>query len=114
MHEYSVVQQLIEKLLVELKAQGIARVQSVHLRRGSTFKEDPLRQAFLMLAGNTPLAGAELIVDEYSVEHACASCGHTQVVTADDLVGHLFICPRCGTPREIEEAHGLQLVGVTV
>lgn len=114
MHEYSVVQQLVEKLLVELKVQGVTKVERVHLRRGSTFKEDPLRQAFAMLSDNTPLAGAEVIVDEYAVEHTCASCGHTQTVHADDLIGHLFVCPTCGTPKEIDEAHGLQLVGVTV
>ena len=114
MHEYSIVQQLVEKLVAELDRQGVKQVVSVRLRRGSTFKEEPLRQAFAMLSDRTPLKGATVIVDEYAVEHTCASCGHTQTVHADDLIGHLFVCPECGTPKEIDEAHGLELVEVKV
>ncbi|MEW5702612.1 MAG: hydrogenase maturation nickel metallochaperone HypA [Candidatus Zixiibacteriota bacterium] len=114
MHEYSVVQQLVEKLLVELARQGVTSVKAIHVRCGSTFKEEPLRQALVMLSDQTPLAGVEIVVDEYTVEHTCVACGHTETVHADDLIGHLFVCPSCGTPKEIEEAHGLQLVGVTV
>ncbi|MBI5868599.1 MAG: hydrogenase maturation nickel metallochaperone HypA [candidate division Zixibacteria bacterium] len=87
-------------------------MKAIHLRRGSTFAEDPLRLALEVLAENTPLKGAEVRIDSYSVEHKCASCGRSQVVTSDDLVGHLFICPACGTAKEIEEAHGLELVSV--
>lgn len=114
MHEYSVVQQLVERLVAELKSRGVQQVKKVHLRRGSTFAEEPLRQAFQMLTENTPLQDAELVVEEFSVQHTCANCGHSQVISDDDLLGHLFICPDCGAVHEIEEAHGLELVGVTV
>jgi Zn finger protein HypA/HybF involved in hydrogenase expression len=114
MHEYSVVSQMIERLLLKLQTEGVKEVRAVHLRRGSTFQEGPIRQAFAMLSGGTPLANAEIVVDMYSVEHTCANCGYKQVVTADDLVGHMFICPECGTPKELDEAHALELVEVTV
>ncbi len=114
MHEYSVVQQLIEKLLKELQSQGIQQVKEVHLRRGSTFSTGPILQAFQMLTPDTPLQKAELVIDDFSVAHRCASCGQTQALSAEDLIGHLFICPNCGTAAEIDEAHGLELVGVTV
>ncbi len=114
MHEYSVVQQLVEKLLAELQGQGVHRVKEVRLRRGSTFGEGPLRQAFAMLTANTPLQGAELIIEGFPVEHTCENCGHSQVISEEDLLGHLFICPGCGAAEEIDEAHGLELVGVTV
>ena len=31
-------------------------------------------------------------------------------ITSDDLIGHMFVCPRCGATKEIDEAHDLELV----
>jgi Zn finger protein HypA/HybF involved in hydrogenase expression len=113
MHEYSIIQQLIEKLLAQAQSQGGRRVKQVHLRRGSTFSVGPLLQAFQMLTPNTPLQNAELVIDEFSTEHQCHNCGRSQAISSDDLIGHLFICPGCGFAEEIDEAHGLELVRVT-
>lgn len=112
MHEFSIIKQLVDRLSDELRDKGVQHVKSIHLRRGSTFAEDPLRLALNVLTEGTPLMGANVTIDSYSVEHCCASCGRSQVVTSEDLVGHIFICPACGTAREIEEAHGLELVSV--
>lgn len=111
MHEFSVVEQLVDRLLSELRDKGITSVREVHLRRGSTFAEAPLRQAFEILKQNTPLQNAALVIDEFSVTFSCRSCGHAQHITADDLIGHMFICPECGVAKEIEEAHGLEFLG---
>ena len=113
MHEFSIVQQLVERLLHEAKTRESTAVKEVHLRRGSTFAEAPLRQAYQILSENTPLQNANLIIDEFSVEYKCENCGHNQVITSDDLIGHLYVCPECGNAHEIEEAHGLELVSVT-
>ena len=114
MHEYSVVQQLVNQLVAQLRSQGVARVRTIHLRRGSTFAEAPLRLALEVLSEDTPLKGADVVIDSYSVEHACASCGRSQIITPEDLVGHIFICPACGTAKEIDEAHGLELLSVSL
>ncbi len=113
MHEFSIVQQLVDQLVKEAKTRGASEVKEVHLRRGSTFAEAPLRQSFQILSENTPLQNAELVIEEFSVEYKCESCGHQQIISADDLIGHLFVCPECGAAHEIEEAHGLELVSVT-
>jgi hydrogenase nickel insertion protein HypA len=113
MHEFSVVQQLIEKLLEETKKRGGVRVKEIRLRRGSTFAEGPIQQAFEIMSENTPLQDAQLVVEEFSVEHVCDDCGYKQVLTPDDLIGHLYICPECGQSKEIDEAHGLELLEVT-
>jgi len=113
MHEYSVVQQLIEKLLDEIKKRGASRIKEVRLRRGSTFAEGPIQQAFEIMSQNTPLQDAQLIIEELAVEHKCRNCGYKQTLTPDDLIGHLYICPECGESEEIDEAHGLQLLEVT-
>ena len=112
MHEYTIVEQLIERLLAECNAKQAYSVKLVHLRRGSTFSEAPLRQAFEMLSPGTPLNGAKLVIDEFAVNHTCGNCGKRQAVTADDLIGHMFVCPDCGAADEIEEAHGLELLEV--
>jgi len=39
-------------------------------------------------------------------------CGHEQTITADDLIGHMFVCPQCGRAQEIDEAHDLELFEV--
>jgi hydrogenase nickel incorporation protein HypA/HybF len=112
MHEYSIVQELVERLLKEMKAKGASSIKTVRLRRGSTFAEAPLQQAFLIMTENTPLEGTELMVEEFNVEYKCKSCGHSQIVTSDDLIGHLFVCPECGEAVEMDEAHGLELLEI--
>jgi hydrogenase nickel incorporation protein HypA/HybF len=111
-HEYSIVQELVERLLADINKRGISSVKEVHLRRGSTFAEGPLQQAFLIMTENTPLDGAQLVIDEFEVKHTCPSCNDTKVITADDIIGHLYICPECGAADQIEEAHGLVLLDI--
>jgi len=52
---------------------------------------------------------ASIQIDTVNLDFACSS-GHKQVITSDDLVGHMFICPQCGATREIDEAHDLELI----
>jgi len=113
-HEYSVVQQLVERLLVYLRERGIGQVTQVRVRRDSTFSADALRQSYELLTRQTALEGAGLVIEEFAVEHTCSECGHKQTIASDDLIHHLFFCPACGAADEIEEAHGLSLLGVTV
>lgn len=112
MHEYSIVEDLVNQLKKELESKGAEKLQSVRLRRGSAFSEGALIQAFEMLTADTPLEGAELIVESYSVEKTCPNCNFTETVEADDLVGHLHICPECGFGEQINEASGLEVLDI--
>lgn len=114
MHEYSIVEDLVEQLKNEMKAKGIESVKRIRLRRGSTFSEGALLQAFEMLTENTPLQGAQLEVESYSVERTCQRCGHVETVEADDLVGHMHICMECGQAEQVHEGSGLEVIGVDV
>jgi Zn finger protein HypA/HybF involved in hydrogenase expression len=111
MHEYAAVEAMIEDLSDHLAARGIERVAAVRLRRSSAFDDDALRQAFAMLSPGTPLEGAILGVTVEILDFAC-DCGHRQVITADDLIGHLFICPSCGAAREIEHSDDLVVLAI--
>lgn len=112
MHEYSIVQELVEKLLTEISAKGLTSVKEVRLRRGSTFAEEPLQQAFHIMSENTPLEGAQLVIEEFNIEHKCEKCGYAQLITPDDLIGQLYVCPECGADTEINEAQGLEYLGM--
>lgn len=109
MHEYAVV----EDLVATIEAQAHSRrVERIRLRRDSTFAEEPLRQAFAMLAARTPLESAVLDIEERRVRRACARCGRAHTIAAGDLLGHTYVCPDCGFAAEIDEAHGLKLIGI--
>ena len=111
MHEYAAVEAMIADLSDHLAACGIMRVAAVRVCRSSAFDDDALRQAFAMLSPGTPLEGAILGVTVENLDFACG-CGHRQVITADDLIGHLFICPSCGAAREIKHSDDLLVLAV--
>lgn len=113
MHEYAIVEGIVTSIASELNRKNIAQISGVHLRRGSTFAEAPLLQAWEMLTPGTPLAGAQLTIDEIMVEHTCTRCGAKRAIVADDLLGHTYICPDCGQAHHIDEAHSLELVEIT-
>ncbi len=111
MHEFDVVKSLVDDLLPKLKERGVKKVTEIRFRRGSTFSEEALLQALAALSQGTPLEGAEVKV-EVTETHFCCPCGHEQVITVDDLIGHMFVCPKCGQTHEVEEAHDLELLEI--
>lgn len=111
MHEFDITEAIVTGLLDNLRQQGVEAVSEVRFRRGSAFSEDALRQAFSALAAGTALEGATLAIETVNLVHTCG-CGYTQVITSDDLIGHMFVCPECGLICEIDE-HDLELIGVT-
>ncbi len=111
MHEFGVTEAIINRLLVQLQREKISSVKKISFRRSSAFSEEVLRQTFKMLSEHTPLAGAELTVDVAVLDITC-QCGYESVVNNEDLVGHMFVCPKCGVIREIAEAHDLELIEV--
>lgn len=111
MHEFGVTEAIINRLLVQLQREKISSVKKISFRRSSAFSEEVLRQTFKMLSESTSLAGAELSVDVAVLDITC-QCGYESVVNNEDLVGHMFVCPKCGVIREIAEAHDLELIEV--
>jgi Zn finger protein HypA/HybF involved in hydrogenase expression len=110
MHEFGIVEGIVSKMLTESRAKGVEKIDAVHFRRGSAFCDASLHQAFKAVTAGTEAEGAKLTVDVVNLDHNC-ECGHQQVITSDDLEGHMFICPKCGAIREIDEAHDLELLG---
>ncbi len=113
MHEFAIVESMVNQTLTLLPDFEPGEVTTVRFRRGSTFSEDALRQSFEALTKGTPLEKAELIIETVDLQFHCP-CGHEQIVSSDDLIGHMFVCPACGAVKEIDEAHDLELIEVLV
>ena len=111
MHEFGIVEGIVSNVLPQLYSSKVTQVSQIHFRRGSAFSEDALRQAYQATTVGTPLQGAELIIDTVNLDYNCV-CGYQQVITSDDLEGHMFICPKCGFVHEVDEAHDLELIEV--
>lgn len=113
MHEYSIVSDIVHSVVQALPREGSPHVRRVRFRRGSAFAQEALEQAFEMTTRGTPLEGAELKVEAVATELTCG-CGHRQVVHADEVVGHLWVCTNCGGVVAVNEHHDLELLGVDV
>jgi Zn finger protein HypA/HybF involved in hydrogenase expression len=111
MHEFGIVEGIVNNVLPQLQSSHVKQVSTVHFRRGSAFSEDALRQAYAATTVGTPLEGAALVIDTVNLDYVCP-CGYQQVITCDDLEGHMFICPTCGRIHEVDEAHDLELVEI--
>lgn len=111
MHEFGIVEGIVSRVLPQLQASKVQHVASVHFRRGSAFSEDALRQAYQATTQGTPLQDAALVIDTVNLDYHCA-CGYEQIITSDDLEGHMFICPLCSAIHEVDEAHDLELLEI--
>jgi hydrogenase nickel incorporation protein HypA/HybF len=98
-HEFGIVQSQVGELLKQLKREGIKHVAEIHFQRGSAFSEEALQQAFDVLIQGTPMQDAKVVIETINLNHECP-------------FGHMFLCPVCGTIREIEEAHDLEITKV--
>ena len=109
MHEYSIVYSIVDSMLDAIQKEHATKVVSVHFRRGSAFSEEAFRQAYQSVTAGTILENAPVQIDTVNLDFKC-KCGHEQIITSDDLLGHMFVCPACGVTKEIDEAHDLKLI----
>lgn len=109
MHEYSIVNSIVTSMLDAIDKQKAIKVVSVRFKRGSAFSEEAFQQAYQSLTVGTLLEKAPMKIETINLDHQCG-CGRRQVITSDDLIGHMFVCPQCGAAKEIDEAHDLELI----
>jgi hydrogenase nickel incorporation protein HypA/HybF len=91
MHELSITRSVVA--IVSERAVGM-RVTRVRLEIGllSAIMPDAVRFCFGVCTADTPLAGAQLDIDEIPGRGRCNDCG-----TEMDLAAPVGRCPRCGT-----------------
>ncbi len=117
MHEYSLMQGILEDVLRDLGARGIDTpgiVQAVRLTVGALeiHSRESFSQAFAVATRGTPLDGAELVLTVEPATLACSACGATHPMAEDEADGHqplpLAECPRCGAVSPVQGGRGIR------
>lgn len=92
MHEISLVESIINIVLDEIPKYNITKVTSITLKVGAMtlVVPDALRFGFQILSQDTPLEGAEIIIENVPTTGRCRACGN--VFPIDDWFEN---CPKC-------------------
>ncbi|MEJ5360248.1 MAG: hydrogenase maturation nickel metallochaperone HypA [Desulfobacterales bacterium] len=113
MHEMGIALEILEITQASIPADlPTARVARVNLRVGklSAVVPESLRFCFEIAARETPLAGAELAIEEIPVSARCRACGERWTVTEP-----VFLCQACGGgDLEILSGRELDIVSIEV
>lgn len=104
MHEYSIIQALLDRVGDEARARGASAVHRLHLSIGelSGVEVDLLTTAFQTFRGRSLCAGAELEIRPVAAEWSCPRC-HAPI-----LRGNALRCTECGVPASL--ARGDEIV----
>ena len=105
MHEYSIVQALVERVEREARARHAATVHSLSVRIGELSGVDVelLATAFATFRDRTICEHAELSVESVPARWECPAC-HSEV-----RPGNLLRCLRCGTPAQLASGDEIML-----
>jgi hydrogenase nickel incorporation protein HypA/HybF len=105
MHEYSVVQALIERVEAEARARGASTVHRVAVRVGEASGVDVelLETAYATFRQRTLCAQAELCVNVVPVRWGCERCG------TPPAPGQGLRCTRCDSRLRLVEGDELVL-----
>ena len=98
MHEYSIVQALLDRVRAETQSRGPAcRVVRLHVRIGDASGVDPglLATAYDTFRARSLCADAPMEIRRVAVEWNCPRCG------APIAKGASLRCPTCATPARL-------------
>lgn len=112
MHELSIALNILDLAAEEAERHG-GRVVAVHLKLGplSGVVKDALVSAYDLAREGTPLARAELLVDEVPITAYCPACAAERTLAT---VWELC-CPSCGAPTpEITGGRELEVVALEI
>ncbi|HEX9052632.1 MAG TPA: hydrogenase maturation nickel metallochaperone HypA [Anaeromyxobacter sp.] len=99
MHEYSLVQSLVERVEREARARGAIAVHRLSVRVGELSGVDPelFRTAYETFREGTICARAPLAVTTVAASWSCPECGR-QI-----LRGAILRCPACDAPARLDD-----------
>lgn len=94
MHEFSLVEQIIEIALGEMRRRDAARVHTVTVEVGALtgIVHDSMQFAFESMIEGTPAEGACLVIDAVPAACYCPHCAKEF-----NVAGYRYDCPDCGT-----------------
>jgi hydrogenase nickel incorporation protein HypA/HybF len=93
MHEISLIQSIIEIIMAEMPKHNITKVETITLKIGKMRQvvPDALLFGFHILSKDTPLEGANLIIEDVPTKGCCKVCGQDFAIE-----NWLSNCPGCG------------------
>jgi hydrogenase nickel incorporation protein HypA/HybF len=105
MHEYSIVQALVERVGVEAQAQGATAVHRLSIRIGELSGVDPdlLTTAYDTFRERTICDRAELDLQIVPARWECPECG--RVIAR----GEVLTCSRCQLPARLSQGDEIML-----
>ena len=105
MHEYSVVQALIDRVEAEARARGASTVHRISVRVGEMAGVDVelFETAYATFRENTLCAEAELCVNVVRARWGCQRCG------AAPIPGQVLRCVQCDSRLRLVEGDELML-----
>lgn len=113
MHELSIVHGIIETVSESVESAHAKKIIAVYLKVGalSGVVKDALLFSFDLATEQTPLEGAQLIVEELPVAIFCKTCGQVR-----ELAGvQSFRCPVCQTPSaDIRQGRELEIRSIEI
>lgn len=97
MHEYSIVQALVDRVEREATKRGATRVAAISVRIGalSGVETSLLATAFETFRDGTICEGATMTIVDVAASWSCSACG-TPVAA-----GEALRCPDCGAPARL-------------
>ena len=105
MHEYSIVQALMERVNAEAQARHATAVHRLSIRIGelSGVEVELLTTAYETFRERTICAGAELDVQMVAARWECPACGRAM------SRGELLSCPSCAVPARLAQGDEIML-----
>src|SRR5262245_36695001 len=113
MHELSIALSILDLAGAEAERQGGGRVVAVHLRLGplAGVVKDALYSAYGLAREGTPLAAAELVIEETPLVAHCPACAAERTLPSPQLL----CCPACGAPTpEVVSGRELEVVALEI
>lgn len=94
MHEYSIVQSLLDSCDEHLKANSATKITKVVVKIGVLSGVEPqlLESAFELFKVDTNCYEAEFIMNIQKISIHCNSCNNEQILEKNE-----FICPKCSS-----------------
>ncbi len=110
MHEFSVMNQIVNAVLEEVKNHNVKSVDEVHLEIGElTFLgHEQMRFAYQILTEKNMLKDSKIIISEKKAKIKCSQCGYNGKIRYDyESSFHFslptFTCPKCNGSVDIVE-----------
>jgi hydrogenase nickel incorporation protein HypA/HybF len=123
MHEYSLIENLLETVTSQLEAQGVNSpdaVKEVCIRVGALaiHSEESFAQAFQMRAHGTVLSKAKLCLELVPGRIKCENCGNEATVGLGDADCHdalpVVPCPKCAMICKVEGGRAIEPIEVVL